>query len=34
MMPNEFDAVVATYREAQRLCQTLSGDALYAAEDE
>ena len=33
-MPNEFDAVVSAYREAQRLCQTLSGDALYAAEDE
>ena len=33
-MPNEFDAAIATYREMQRLCQTLSGDAMYAAQDE
>ncbi|MGA7371555.1 MAG: hypothetical protein WBW37_02830 [Methyloceanibacter sp.] len=34
MMPHEFDAAITTYREAQRLCQTLSGDALYTARDE
>ena len=33
-MPHEFDAAITTYREAQRLCQTLSGDALYTARDE
>ncbi len=34
-MPHEFDAAITTYRDAtQRLCQTLSGDALYAAQDE
>ncbi len=33
-MPHEFDAAIITYREAQRLCQTLSDDALYAAQDE
>ena len=33
-MPHEFDAAIATYREAQRLCQTLSGNALSAAQDE
>ena len=27
-MPHEFDAAITTYREAQQLCQTLSGDAL------
>jgi hypothetical protein len=32
MMPHEFDAAITAYREAQRLCQTLSGDALYAAQ--
>ena len=33
-MPHEFDTAIATYREAQRLCQTLSGNALCAAQDE
>jgi len=33
-MPHEFDAAITTYREAQQLCQTLSGDALYAAQYE
>ena len=33
-MPHEFDAAITAYREAQLLCQTLSGDALYAARDE
>jgi len=34
MMRHEFDAVITAYREAQRLCQRLSGDTLYAARDE
>ena len=33
-MPREFDAAITTYREAERLCQTLSGNALHAAQDE
>ena len=33
-MPNEFDAVITAYHEAERLCQALSGDALHAAQDE
>ena len=28
-MPHEFDAAITTYHAAQRLCQTLSSDALY-----
>jgi hypothetical protein len=34
MMPHEFDVSIAAYREAQRRCQVLSGDALSAAQDE
>jgi len=33
-MSREFDAAITTYREAERLCQTLSGNALHAAQDE
>ena len=33
-MQREFDAAITTYREAERLCQTLSGNALHAAQDE
>jgi hypothetical protein len=33
MMPHEFDTAITAYREAQLLCQTLSGDALYAAQE-
>jgi hypothetical protein len=33
-MPHGFDTAIAAYREAQRLCETLSGNALYAAQDE
>jgi hypothetical protein len=33
MMPYEFDAAITVYREANRRCQVLSGDALSAAQD-
>ena len=33
-MRRNFDAAITAYREAQRLCQRLSGDTLYAARDE
>ena len=34
LMPHEFDTVIATFRDAQRVCQTLSGNALRAVQDE